>query len=146
MKKAILIILLLAGVCVMVKGQVPTVKTSDIANAGKLLSQFTNAIKPSSFNSNWTGEKSSFLSNAAKITDAAGLAQSISSLAGFLKPGMFKSGFNLQSILDGAKSVASMGQAAGLLKNLEGGLKPEAMSSGWNKQRSGWLNALNLLK
>ena len=116
------------------------------ANAGSLLTQFTNAIKPSSFLDSWTGGKTNWLAQASKITSAAGLAKGIGSLAGFLKPGMFKQGFNLQSITQAASTAKTMSEATGLLKNLEGGLKPEAMTSGWTGKRSGWLKALDLLK
>ena len=37
--------------------QVPTTKGATV-NAGSLLTQFTNAIKPSSFTEGWTKEKS----------------------------------------------------------------------------------------
>ena len=128
--------------------QVPAVPpvTSGKVNAGSLLTQFTNAIKPSSFLDSWKGEKGNWLSSAGKITEAAGLAKSVGSLAGFIKPGMFKQGFNLQSLLSAANTAKTMADATGLLKNLEGGLKPEAMTSGWAGKRSGWLNALSLLK
>ena len=123
----------------------PQVNTGKV-NAGSLLTQFTNAIKPSSFLDSWKGEKGNWLANAGKITQAAGLAKSVGSLAGFIKPGMFKQGFNLQSLLGAANTAKTMADATGLLKNLEGGLKPEAMTSGWAGKRSGWLSALSLLK
>ncbi len=116
------------------------------AGPGKLLTQFANAVKPASFLSSWTGEKTSWLAKAGKVTDAIGIAQSVSSLAGFIKPDMFKSGFNVASLLQTANTVKTITDATGVLKSLEGGLKPEALSTGWNKQRTGWLSALNLLK
>ena len=115
-------------------------------NAGALLSQFTKAIKPTSFLDNWGGEKTNFLSSAAKLTSAAGLAKSVGSLASFIKPGMFKSGFNLKSLLNTANTAKTMADATGLLKNLEGSLKPEAMTNDWKAKRGGWLNALSLLQ
>ncbi|TMI86259.1 MAG: hypothetical protein E6H10_00525 [Bacteroidetes bacterium] len=125
--------------------QVPNVSSNHV-NAGSLVTQFAKAIKPSSFLSSWTSGKSGWLGKAGKITDAAGMASSISSLAGFIKPGMFKSGFNVQNLMQAAGSAKSMADATGLLKNLEGGLKPEAMSSEWGAKKSSWESALQLLK
>lgn len=116
------------------------------AGPGKLLTQLAGAIKPTSFLSSWAGSKSSWLSKAGKVTDAVGTAQSVASLAGFVKPDMFKSGFNVSNLIQTANTVKTMSAATGVLKNLEGGLKPEALSDGWNQQRGGWLSALNLLK
>ena len=125
--------------------QVPTTKAPSV-NAGSLLTQFTNAIKPSSFTDSWGKEKTNWLGTAGKVNDAAGLAGSIGSLAGFIKPGLFKGGFDVQSLIKSASSIKTMAESAGLLKKLEGGLKPEAMVSGWAGKRAGWLSALNLLK
>ena len=124
--------------------QIP--KVSGTGSIGNLVSQFTNAIKPTSFLSSWTGEKGNFLSTAGKVKDAVGVGKSIASLAGFIKPDMFKKGFNVQTLINTANTVKTMSQATGLLKNFEGGLKPEAFVSGWAGKRTGWLNALNLIK
>ena len=124
--------------------QIP--KVSGTGSIGNLLSQFTNAIKPTSFLSSWTGEKGNFLSTAGKVKDAVGVGKSIASLAGSIKPDMFKKGFNVQNLINTANTVKTMSQAASLLKNFEGGLKPEAFVSGWAGKRTGWLNALNLIK
>lgn len=128
--------------------QVPSVKTPTAAapNIGSLVSQFTDGINPTSFTDKWTDGKAGFLGNAGKIANPAGLGQSITSLAGFIKPEMFSKGFNLQGLLSTAATVKTMTQATGLLKNLEGGLKPDAFASGWAGKRSGWLSALSLIK
>ena len=133
------------------RAQLPDLKsaTQDVASMaspGKLLTQFTDAIKPTAFSSNWAGEKGGWLAKAGKISNAVSMAQSISSLVGFLKPGAFKSGFNVQSLLQTASTATSMSSATGLLKSLEGGLKPESLSDSWVKQKNGWLGALNLIK
>lgn len=83
------------------------------ASPGKLLTQFANVIKPASFLSSWTGQKSSWLGKAGKITDAIGMAQNISSLAGFIKPDMFKSGFDLNNLLQTAGTVKNIAEATG---------------------------------
>ena len=119
---------------------------AQLPNASTLLKQFTNAIKPSAFLDGSKTAKSGFLSDAAKITSAGGLAKSVSSLAGLIKPAMFKDGFNLKGLQQAAGVAKTMSEAAGLLTNLEGGLKPEAMTDSWAGKRSGWLSALNLLK
>ena len=123
-----------------------TQDVTSMAGPGKLLTQFTDAIKPTAFLGNWAGEKGGWLAKAGKISSAVSMAQSISSLVGFLKPGAFKSGFNVQSLLQTAATATTMSSATGLLKSLEGGLKPETFSDGWAKQKSGWLGALNLVK
>ena len=125
--------------------QVPSVGTHPV-NAGSLLTQFAKAIKPASFLSSWASGKSGWLSKAAKVASAPGMASSISSLAGFIKPSMFKSGFNVQELMSAAGAAKSMSDATGLLKNLEGGLKPEAMSSDWGAKKTSWESALALLK
>ncbi len=128
-----------------VKAQLPVSKTGT-AGIGDLMGHFKNAIQPSAFNDQWESNKTSFLGNVGKTTDAGGVGKIIGSLAGFLKPDMFKQGFNVQSLISSAGTVKKMVQAASLLKNLEGGLKPEAFASGWTQKRTGWLNALNLIK
>jgi len=125
--------------------QVPKAPT-DKVNAGNLVSQFANAIKPSSFLSDWSSGKSGWLASAGKIASGGQMASSISSLAGFIKPGMFKSGFNLQALQQAASAAKTMGEATGLLKNLEKGLKPEAMSSDWASKKTSWESALQMLK
>lgn len=139
----------LAAVCMLfvvavTNAQLP--KVNGGANIGSLLSQFTNAIKPASFTDQWGGAKGNFLSTAGKVKDAVGVGKSIASLAGFIKPDMFKQGFNVQNLISTANTVKTMAQATGVLKNLEGGLKPDAFLSGWNTKRTGWLSALNLIK
>ena len=116
-------------------------------NAGSLLTQFAGAIKPTSFLSSWaSGGKSKWLSAAGKVSDAVGMAKSVSSLAGFVKPGMFKQGSNAGGVMQAANTVKTYSDASGVLKNLEGSLKPEAFVSSWAGKRTGWLNALSLLK
>ncbi|MHA4809267.1 hypothetical protein ACX0G9_14240 [Flavitalea flava] len=120
---------------------------SSKANAGSLLSQFSGALQPSSFLPGWAGGgKTNWLSAAGKVSDAASMGKSISSLAGFINPEMFKQGFNIASLTQAAGTVKSLSAAGGLLKNLEGGLKPAAFLSSWASKRPAWLNALNLLK
>ncbi|HEX6180331.1 MAG TPA: hypothetical protein VFZ47_03750 [Chitinophagaceae bacterium] len=120
--------------------------TSAAPNISSLLGQLTNAINPSAFTDAFASSKSGFLDGLSNVTNAGGIASTISSLAGFIKPEMFKTGITPQTIADGAGKVASMAEATGLLKNFEGSLKPEAFVSDWASKRSGWLNALDMLK
>ena len=117
-----------------------------VPNIGSLLGQLTNAINPSAFTDAFGGAKSGFMNGLSSVTGASGIASTVSSLAGFIKPEMFKTGLTPQTIADGASKVASMADATGLLKNFEGSLKPEAFVADWASNRSGWLNALNALK
>ena len=130
---------------IMVKDEVQTTKDASV-NIGSLVKQFTKAIKPSSFIDSWGKEKNNWLGAAKKVKDPAALASSIGSLAGFIKPGLFKGGFDVQNLISSASSIKTMAESTGLLKSLEGGLKPEAMEDSWAGKRAGWLSALDLIK
>ncbi|MEO5685438.1 MAG: hypothetical protein ABIQ88_22515 [Chitinophagaceae bacterium] len=116
------------------------------AGPGKLLTQFASAIKTTSLLSSFAGQKTGWLAKAGKVADAASMAQSVASLAGGIKPGMFKTGFDVNSLIKTAGTVSTLASAGGLLKNLSGGLKPEALASSWTTQKPGWETALGLLK
>ena len=147
MKKSLFVLLLVTSLgSLTTEAQLSLPKTGK-ANIGSLLTQFAGALKPTSFLGSWAGGgKTDWLSAASKVTDAVGLGKSISSLAGFIKPDMFKSGFDVASLVKTANTVKTLSSATGLLKNLEGGLKPEALVSGWASKRPAWLSALNLIK
>ena len=117
-------------------------------NPGSLLTQFEGALQPGSFIlASWgPSGKTSWLSTAGKVSSAVSMAQMVSSLISYIKPTMFKQGFNAGSIAGAAKTVKTYSDASGVLKSLEGGLKPEAFVGSWGSKRSGWLSALNLLK
>lgn len=147
MKKAIstLMIIAIMHAAITVQAQVPSLNTGKL-NAGSLLTQLSSAIKPTSFLSSWASGKAGWLGQAGKIASATGLANSVSSLAGFIKPSMFKNGFSLDNLTKAASAAKTMSDATGLLKTLEGGLKPEALTSDWAGKRTGWLSALSALK
>jgi hypothetical protein len=131
------------------RGQLPTTLPSTGTgklNVGSLLTDFSKAIKPASFIDKWTAGKTGWLASAAKVATAPGVAKSVSQLAGFIKPGMFKKGFNVDNLMSTANTAKTMGDAMGMLKTLEGGLKPEALTSGWADQKTGWLSALSMIK
>lgn len=126
------------------QAQLPSVPGN--VNAGKLLVELINNIKPASFISSFAGKKGDLISSAAKAVTGPALAKNISSLAGFIKPGLFTKGFNLKSLQDAASTAKTLTDAAGLMKNLEGGIKPEGMVEGWDAKRTKWSSALDLLK
>jgi len=117
------------------------------SSPSSLLTQFAGALKPTSFLSSWaSGGKTNWLSAAGKVSDAISMAKSVSSLTSFIKPSMFKHGFNVSSITQAASTVKTLSDAGGLLKNLEGGIKPEAFLSSWASKRPAFDKALSLLK
>jgi hypothetical protein len=147
MKQRLFVLLLLTSLGSLTSEAQLSLPKAGKANIGSLLTQFAGALKPTSFLDSWTGGgKTDWLSAAAKVTDGGGLGKSIASLAGFIKPDMFKTGFNVASLVKTANTVKTLSSATGLLKNLEGGLKPEALTSGWASKRPAWLSALNLIK
>jgi len=148
-RKSILLLLVVGLTTASSQAQLKDVlsKAGGSSNAGSLLTQFAGALKPTSFLSSWAGGgKTNWLSAAGKVSNAVSMAKSVSSLTSFIKPGMFKQGFNASSITQAAGTVKTFSDAGGLLKNLEGGLKPEAFASSWTSKRPGFMNALNLLK
>ncbi|HEX9514498.1 MAG TPA: hypothetical protein VF939_28590 [Puia sp.] len=150
MKKASLLLLIMGLTIASTQAQLKDALSKagvSTPNAGSLLTQFAGAIKPTSFLSGWaSGGKTKWLSAAGKVSDAVSMAKSVSSLSGFIKPDMFKQGFNTASLVQAANAAKTYSDASGVLKNLEGGLKPEALTSSWASKRTGWLNALSLLK
>lgn len=149
MKRLPASIMLLFISCSLVQAQLPQLKKgalSTAANPGQLLTQFINALKPTSFTSAWTGAKDGVLGKAQKAANAVEIASTVSSLVGFIKPDLFKQGSTAKSLLDMSNKVKTMGEATSLLKSFEGGLQPAAFTGNWSSMRTGWLSALNQLK
>ena len=151
MKKKIICLSLISFLFIAAQAQIPDVVNKAASTAagstpGKLLTQFGNAIKTTSLLSSFAGQKAGWLAKAGKVTDAIGMAQSVASLAGGIKPSMFKTGFNVNSLISAAGTVKTLAGAGGLLKNLSGGLKPEALSPDFAAQKPAWETALSLLK
>jgi hypothetical protein len=146
-KRSILLYLVLCLTAATSQAQLGGLTGAKSPSAGSLLKQFAGALKPTSFLSSWaSGGKTNWLSAAGKVTDAVGMASSISSLTSFIKPDMFKQGFNVGTITQAASAVKTYSDASGLLKSLEGGLKPAAFLSSWATKRPGFMSALSLLK
>ena len=119
---------------------------SMIAKGAQLLTQFGGAIKTTSLLSSFAGQKSGWMAKAGKVADAASMASSVASLAGGIKPTMFKSGFDVKSLIASASTVTTLANAGGMLKTLSGGLKPEALAPGFATQKPAWESALSLLQ
>jgi hypothetical protein len=139
--------LLTIGTQAQLKDALKNASSAGAPNPGSLLTQFAGALKPTSFLPSWgSGGKTDWLGAAGKVSNAVSMAKSVSSLTSFIKPTMFKQGFNASSITQAAGAVKTYSDASGVLKSLEGGLKPEALTSSWAGKRSSWLSALSLLK
>ncbi|HXB93752.1 MAG TPA: hypothetical protein VNU70_01295 [Puia sp.] len=144
--KAILLLFVMGLAVVSSRAQIPDLSKAG-GSAGSLLKQFAGQLNPTAMLSSWaSGGKSKWLSAAGKVSDAVGMAKSVSSLSSFIKPDMFKSGFNPGSIAQGVTAVKSYSDAGGLLKSLEGGLKPEAFLSSWASKKPAFMSALDMLK
>ncbi|OQP60682.1 hypothetical protein A3860_32295 [Niastella vici] len=149
MKRLLASIMLLIISCSLVHAQLPTLKKGALAtaaNPGQLLTQFTNALKPTSFTSAWTGAKEGVMAKAQKAASAVEIASTVSTLVGYIKPDLFKQGSTAKSLLDMSNKVKNMSEATSLLKSFEGGLQPTAFTGNWSSMRTGWLSALNQLK
>lgn len=96
--------------------------------------------------SSFAGKKGELISNAAKAVTGPALAKNISLLAGYIKPGLLKNGFNLKSLQQSATTAKSITDAVGLMKNLEGGIKPEGMVDSWDAKRTNWSSSLDQVK
>ena len=131
------------------QAQLPKVPTDQLPTGmspGRLVSQFASALKPSSFTPEWKTEGTNWLANVKNLVEPSQIVPMITKLAGFIKPGMFKSGSGLSALTKLAQNATTMGGVTSLLKSFEGGLKPEAFVSSWAGQRGGWLKALDMLK
>jgi len=149
MKRLPASIMLLIISCSLVHAQLPTLKKGALAtaaNPGQLLTQFTNALKPTSFTNTWSAAKDGVMSKAQKAASAVDIANTVSSLVGFIKPELFKQGSTAKSLLDMSNKVKTMAEATSLLKSFESGLQPSAFTGNWSGMRTGWLSALNQLK
>lgn len=150
MRHYFLSLLLAIGLYTTTYAQLPNVTApaaNAVGNIGQLVTQLVGAIKPTSFTNAWSGEKANWMQKAqGAASNAQGIASSISSLAGFIKPDLFKQGFSAKGLTDLAKNITSLSGAAGLLKTFEGALKPKAFSNEWQGQRGGWEKALSLLE
>src|SRR5688572_27786403 len=91
-----------------------------------LLGQLTSAINPAAFTDAWAGSKGNFTNGLSSVGSASGIAGSVSTLAAYIKPEMFKPGITPQAVADSANQVTDMEKATRLLRGFEGNLRPEA--------------------
>ncbi len=112
----------------------------------RVLVQFTNGLNPASFVTSFPKEKNAFITKTSKINTPQDFAKSVSILAGYIKPDMFKSDFNVSQFKNQSLKVKTTQEAGDLIKNLEKNLKPIAFSGVWNLQKKGWVDNVNNLK
>jgi hypothetical protein len=112
----------------------------------KLFTQFIGAVNPTSLVNSFEKEKTTFLNNAKKVNSPEITAKNISAFAGYIKPDMFKSNFNVNDLMKQAAAAKKMSSAMSILKNLEAGLKPEALSNVWKLQKGSWIAEMNKFK
>jgi hypothetical protein len=150
MKYYILLFFVMTRLVTVTYAQLPNVSapsTNAVANIGQLVTQLVGAIKPGSFTSAWDGEKANWMQKTqSTASDAQGIAGSVASLAGFIKPDLFKQGYSAQGISELAQKVTSLSGATTLLKTFEEGLKPKAYTDEWQDQRGGWQKTLDVLQ
>lgn len=141
MKIPIFSILLFFVAITVTNAQIPTM------GAGDLLNQFTKkGLSDEAMTPEFKDVKKDFLKSAKTMTDAADIGMHINKLVGFIKPGMFKNGVDVNQLMEMGSSVASIADAAGLLGKLQDSLIPGAFKSGWGKQQDAFNSALDALK
>lgn len=125
-------------------GQIPGATNMPGADPGGVLETFvSDGLSPDAMTEGFNAE--SFLKDAGSIADAASLGKHVNKLIGFIKPGMFKEGVDVNELMDVANSAKSLADAAGVLRRLEGGLLPKALKSDWAGKSTAWHQALDLL-
>src|SRR5258708_35054938 len=110
MKKLSLFLLFSCLVAVSTQAQLKDVLSkasgAGMPNPGSLLTQFAGALKPTSFLPSWgSGGKTDWLGAAGKVSNAVSMGKSVSSPAWFIKPAMFKKGFQACSVVQAASPV-----------------------------------------
>lgn len=143
MKRIAPLLIILSLAIFPIQAQNPPATTTE---AGRLIIQFSQAIRPNSFTDHWLLKTSSWTSTAAKTPNGTALAKNALFLANYIKPTMFKNTFNLKSFNKTANSAKTYAEAYKVLQSLEDGLKREALVSHWSNQRGHWLHDLSVLK
>lgn len=113
-----------------------------MGGGGDLLGKFTKqALSDDAMKPEFKDMKKGFLKDAKKLTDAASIGQHISKLTGFIKPGMFKEGVDINQLMDAANSVKSIAEATGVMKKLQDSLLPKAFKGNWAGKKEDAFNA-----
>jgi hypothetical protein len=141
MKKIAPLLIVLVLAITQTKAQATTA-----TDAGRLIIQFSQAIVPQSFTDQWSLKSQSWATTAAKTPNGTALAKNALFITNYIKPGMFKSTFNLKNFTKAANSAKTYADAYKVLQSLEDGLKREALGAVWGRQRGHWLNDLSVLR
>ena len=140
--KNLLLILCLAMTATVASAQLPS-----MGGAGDLLGKFTkDALSDDAMKPEFKDMKKGFLKDAKKMTDMASIGGHVNKLIGFIKPGMFKEGVNVDDLMGAANSVKSIADATGIMKKLQDSLLPKAFKSKWpGKKQDAFNTALDAL-
>lgn len=113
-----------------------------MGGAGDLLGQFTkDALADDAMKPEFMDMKKGFIKDAKKLTDAASIGTHVNKLMGFIKPGMFKEGVDVNQLMDAANSVKSIAEATGVMKKLQDSLLPKAFKGSWAGKKQDAFNA-----
>jgi hypothetical protein len=118
-------------------------KIKSLSPLAHSFTDFINAIKPSSFNSEFPKEKGKFITAASSVATPEDLGKSLSRLVGYIKPSKLNAAFKTTAFIKATLHTTTMEGAKGSLKDLENNLKSGAMTDIWKLQRNGWLVDLN---
>lgn len=112
---------------------------------GKLFTQFVQSVNSTSLTNSFAKEKKALLKDIVKVKDPSLMAKKITSFAGYIKPAMFKTNFNMQEFSNRAAGAKTMIYSMNMLSDLEESLKPEALSGVWKFQKNDWITQMTKL-
>lgn len=138
---------LVALFALLLAGTTSFAQLPSMGGAGDLLGKFTkDALADDAMKPEFKDMKKGFIKDAKKLTDAASIGQHINKLMGFIKPGMFKGGVDVNQLMDAANSVKSIADATGIMKKLQDSLLPKAFKGSWaGKKQDAFNTALDAL-
>ncbi len=131
----------------LIMGTVASAQLPSMGGAGDLLGKFANdALDDDAMKPEFKDMKKGFIKDAKKMTDAASIGAHVNKLMGFIKPGMFKEGVDVNQLMDAANSVKSIAEATGIMKKLQDSLLPKAFKGSWaGKKQNAFNTALDAL-
>lgn len=138
---------LIALFALLMVGATVSAQLPGMGGGGDLLGKFTKeALDDDAMKPEFKDMKKGFIKDAKKMTDAASIGGHINKLMGFIKPGMFKEGVNVNELMDAANSVKSIAEATGIMKKLQNSLLPKAFKGSWaGKKQDAFNTALDAL-
>ncbi len=116
------------------------------SDAGSLLAEFANVLKPDALNKSFVKQKKSFAESAKTSIQIEQLGRSALQLFSNVKPGYFKDAAVTERLIAAAAKIQSKSELSNVLIKFESNLKPQALNSMWKLQRSTWLHSLGMLK